>query len=210
MCQSIEQVLLYALRYGSPTNVVCTSTLLLALLGSAQAVTLAGIARAFSLDVGQVDDGPPWSAADSVENVKWLDKAPRQSSPGKYARYGKIDLQYYNEGSLYVTGSRDKIEEFHVSVTDKPRNVFNIEKTTTLLRRQFGSSARIKMLKACADGPTSGLATYRVTLHRRRPIYIVVGNDSNGNADPSRLMSFTGSYSARINANWTCEPQQVP
>ena len=191
-------------RYESQMKWIGTLAMLLAMFGPTRAATLEDIVRPLSLQVEDSADDPSWSVADNVAGVKWLDKVPRLASPRRYARYGNMQLRSYGKASLFLTGSRDQITQFDVTVTERPRNTFDPKKTTRMLRRQFRSRTQLELIKACADSPISGAAAYKVTLVGRKPLFLVAMNDSGGNGTPNRLISVMGAHSYQ--SNWPCVP----
>ena len=178
--------------------------MLLVMICPIRAATLEDIVRPLSLQVEDSIDDPSWSVADNVAGVKWLDKVPRLASPHRYARYGNVQLQSYGKASLFLTGTRDHVTQFDVTVTERPRNTFDPKKTTRMLRRQFRSGTQLELLRACADSPISGAAAYKVTLVGRKPILLVAMNDSGGNGTPNRLVSVMGAHTYQ--SNWPCVP----
>lgn len=167
-----------------------------------QASTLDEIAAAVSVRTEIAAIAPSWGAADSIQQIRWLDKKPRQDIPGRYVRYGTLKLDGDEKASILLTGSKLQIYEAEVSILDQKSTAFSPKFVSDLIDRQFPSNVNLTRIESCETGPISGRAVYAVNLAGAKPLLMLVQNDGNGNA-PGRVVAirFTRLY----RDEWKCD-----
>ncbi len=177
---------------------------LLFITSQVKAVTLENIATPFSVRADDAATESAWPTGTELPGVKWRDIAVRKDGRGKYVRIGTIRLHRHGTATIFLSGTEKSVSEIDISIGEEEGNIFEQDQFTEVLRAQFKNRTKIELLQKCPIGKISGLATYRVTLEGRKPIYVAVMTDSGGSSPKSRSSSF--EFSQKHENHWRCDP----
>lgn len=167
------------------------------------ALTLETVVSTYAVRVGDSASASMWSTLAEQPDIKWLDKSLRNEGRGRFVRFGHIELHRHGTATIFLSGTQDYISEIDVSIGEQEGKIFGVDQFTNVLRAQFGKRTKIKLLQTCHFSEISGLATYRVTLTGRKPVYIAAMADSGGSAPNSRSSTFQIAH--RNEPRWRCD-----
>lgn len=179
------------------------ATLILVVSNPLGALTLEEIVAIYAVPVGDLANASRWPTEAELPGVKWLDKSRRKDGRGVYRRFGYIDLHRHGTATIFLSGTQDLVSDIDVSLGEQEGKIFEIDQFTKVLRAQFGKRTRIKLLQTCHSSEISGLATYRVTLTRRRPVYIATMTNAGGSAPNSGSATFQIAH--QHESRWRCD-----
>jgi hypothetical protein len=192
----------YVRGHSMPRLLVLVSLLLIAM--QSKAATLERIVSSFAVHADKEVTESPWPTDADLPNIKWLDKTLRKHVRDTYVRYGTFRLHRHGTASIFLSGNQEHVSVIGVSISEREGRIFEQEQFTKVLRAQLKKQTKIELLERCPIGFISGLATYRVTLIGRKPVYVAAMTDAGGSAPQSRGSSFQLSH--KHEDRWRCAP----